>query len=105
MRGAKTVGGSALLVALLLGAPGCATAGPVDEAPITCVATVPGLEPAASVTASAWGGLSETFGQSMSMPSGGEMLALGALIVLVSPFLLVYAVVGTPVRVLARLRR
>ncbi len=57
------------------------------------------------MTASAGGGLSETCGQFMSMPSGGEMLAIGALIVLVSPFLLVYAVVGTPVRVLARLRR
>lgn len=100
MRAAKSVGGAALLVALLLGAPGCATASPIVEAPVPSA----GLEPATAGAAS--GGLQQTCGQFMSLPSGGEMLALGVLllpvVVVVSPFLLVYAVVGTPLRVLTR---
>lgn len=51
------------------------------------------------------GGLAEACGQFMSLPSDGEVLAIGALLLLVSPLLLAYAIVGTPLRVLSRLSR
>ena len=90
MRRATTVGHAAVLAALLLGASGCAAAA---QRP----AATGGLASGASGGAS--GGLQETC-------MGGEFLVvLAPLLLLASPFLLVYAVVGTPVRVLARLRR
>lgn len=76
------------VVTLLLGASGCAATSPVPER----VATA-GLTPAAP------GGLQR------ACMSDEMLLVLAPLVVVAAPFLLVYAVVGTPVRVLARRRR
>lgn len=84
MRGAAIV----LLAGLALGAPGCVAVAPVERPAATA-----GLAPTAS------GGLQQAC-------MGDEMLVLlFPLFLVAAPFLLVYAVVGTPVRVLARLRR
>lgn len=101
MRG-TSVHGSAILVALLLGAPGCATSAAVAEAPTPTA----GLEPAASVGGPGGGGLSATCGKFMILPSGPELvgivLLLSPVLLVAAPFVLAYAVVGTPLRVLTR---
>ncbi len=99
MSGAKAIGGAAL-AALLLGAPGCAATGPVGARPVAMAS----LEPSAAVTAiggptAAGGGLRREF---MGAPKPGAMLAIGALLLLASPVLLLFVLVSTPVRALSR---
>lgn len=93
----RTVGGPALLAALVLGAPGCAAPGLVGARPVATV----GLEPSAAVSAigggTTGGGLRREF---MGMPRPGALLGMGALLVLLSPVVVVYLLLWTPVRVL-----
>jgi len=107
MRGERqTVGGSALLAAVLLGAPGCADAVPLGEPVAACARPVPSASETRGGGASAGGGLAETCGiGGVFSPSGGDAVALVALMVLFSPLLLTFAVVGAPLRVLGRLNR